>query len=372
MAPLNQEAIRSLASFKSVPERPVVSVYLDVDGRRWPRFADCESRLERLVRDADDRVSVERTSASEDLRRVLNHVRGGLDRTRTRGLAVFASADELWEVFELPVRVKDQVVVNQSPHVRQLERVVDTYPGFGVLLADRQRARMFVYELNQLVDRSELFDELPRHPDDAGDRDRGHERSRLEAAAHQHLKRAAHIAFEVWKQHPFDHLILAAAPELVNELEANLHSYLKDRVAARINVPAGASEPEITASAMVVEEQVERGREAAVVDRLRSAAAAGRGAVVGLPAVLSALAERRVESLVVSDGYEVAGWRCGGCSQLAAKGRTCTVCGQEMELVEDVIEEAVEDALLQSCHVEVCVDNADLDVIGRIGALLRF
>jgi hypothetical protein len=43
-----------------------------------------------------------------------------------------------------------------------------------------------------------------------------------------------------------------------------------------------------------------------------------------------------------------------------------------MDHVDDIIEEAVEQALLQSCHVEVCVGNADLDVAGRIGALLRF
>ena len=29
-------------------------------------------------------------------------------------------------------------------------------------------------------------------------------------------------------------------------------------------------------------------------------------------------------------------------------------------------------ALAQSCHVEICVDNPDLDVMGRIGALLRY
>ena len=43
-----------------------------------------------------------------------------------------------------------------------------------------------------------------------------------------------------------------------------------------------------------------------------------------------------------------------------------------MELVDDVVEEAIEAALAQSCRVEVCRDNADLDVLGRVGALLRF
>jgi len=43
-----------------------------------------------------------------------------------------------------------------------------------------------------------------------------------------------------------------------------------------------------------------------------------------------------------------------------------------MERADDVVEEAVQQALNQSVHLEVCRDNADLDVLGRIGALLRF
>ena len=40
--------------------------------------------------------------------------------------------------------------------------------------------------------------------------------------------------------------------------------------------------------------------------------------------------------------------------------------------VADVVEEAVDLALPQSCRVDVCIGNADLDVIGRVGALLRY
>lgn len=373
MALLNEESIRTLASFKA-PDRPVVTAYLDVDGKRWPKYADVESRFDRLVRDASDAVgSNGHVAAAGDLQRIQGHLRAGMDRSRTRGLAIFSCGDALWEVHELPVRVKDQLVVNETPHVRQLEGIIDNYKGFGLLLADKQRTRMFVFELNELVDKSEVFEALPRHPDDAGDRDRGHERGDLDAtAAHQHVKRAAQLAFDVWKLHPFDHLILSAGPEIAHELEADLHSYLKERIRARVNIPASASEAVIVEAVLDVEEQVERDREAAMVRRMREAAASGRGGVAGLEATLAAMSERRVDTLVVSDGFEAEGWRCDACGVLASKGRTCPTCGEEMHHVDDVVEEAVEQALLQSCHVEMCVGNADLDVAGRIGALLRF
>jgi peptide subunit release factor 1 (eRF1) len=94
--------------------------------------------------------------------------------------------------------------------------------------------------------------------------------------------------------------------------------------------------------------------------------------VVGLGPVLGALLERRVETLLVSAGFETSGWRCPRCAALAERGRTCPVCSAKMDLVDDVVEQAVADAVLRSCRVVTCVDSADLDVMGRIGALLRY
>jgi len=74
----------------------------------------------------------------------------------------------------------------------------------------------------------------------------------------------------------------------------------------------------------------------------------------------------------VSHGYSETGWHCGACDALADVGRACPRCGAEMAHLDDVVEEAIEQALTQGCRVEVCVDNADLDCVGRIGALLRF
>ena len=43
-----------------------------------------------------------------------------------------------------------------------------------------------------------------------------------------------------------------------------------------------------------------------------------------------------------------------------------------MHPVDDVVAHAVDLALTQSCSVDVCRADADLDVLGRIGALLRY
>ena len=128
----------------------------------------------------------------------------------------------------------------------------------------------------------------------------------------------------------------------------------------------------IRTAALEVEERIEQNKQGALVDRVREAVGAGSGGAAGLEPVLTALAERRVDTLVVSDGFEAPGWRCDQCQLLAVKGRQCPVCGKPMTQASDVVEEAIEDTLTQSGKVSVIKANADLDVMGRIGALLRF
>ena len=126
------------------------------------------------------------------------------------------------------------------------------------------------------------------------------------------------------------------------------------------------------AAAEAVEANVERRREAAMVGRLKEAAATGRRGITGLAATLRALSERRVERLLVSKGYQEQGWRVPGTSALAVVGPRHPDSGAAMERVEDVVEDAIEEAINQGVPVTICVADADLDVMGRIGALLRY
>src|SRR5436305_1587680 len=361
---LSGDVVRRLAAFTGAG--PVATCYLDVDGRRYVRPHDYELEFERMLRPVREREP-------RALKRMEDYVKGGFDRSHTRGLALFWGAvDDLWQPLHLRVPVRNQFVINQHPQVRQLEAVIERAERFAVLLADRQRARLFVFQLGQLVDWSERFDRLPRHEDDGGDMVKDQMRDHVDSATRRHLLRTAQAAFELFQESGFDRLLLGAPADIAGPLERTLHPYLRDRIAARLGVPVSAREDEVREAAVVAEEQVLRTREAADVDRLRAAAGMRDGAAVGLDDVLKALVERRVDTLLLSDGFESPGWRCSSCGFLATRGPSCPVCSTRMAQAEDVVEEAVQEALNQSVHLEVCRENADLDVLGCIGALLRF
>lgn len=376
MSAITEAEIRDLAGYKG-QLAPVTSCYLDVDGRRYIRPHDYQLHLDAMLRKARDRwVDGDRTtraSVESDLQRIADYAKGSLDRSRIRGVAMFScSAHDFWRAVELPVPVRNRLVVNHTPYVRELEAAVEQYDRFAVLLADRQRARLFLFELGELVEKQEQFDRLPRHDDDRGDWSRDHVADHTAALAHRHFRRAAQAAFDFYRQQGFDHLIIGVPEELAGELQNELHSYLRERIAARVNVAVGARDDEIRHAALEVEAKVERSKEAAAVQRLRDAVGASSGGVAGVEPVLEALVARRVDTLLVSEGFETPGWRCPSCAHVGTRGRACPVCAQLMDRVDDVIEEAVEEGLAQRCRVHVCRDNADLDVLGRIGALLRF
>lgn len=380
MEVLSAELVQRLARWRGGHEHGVITLYLNVDGKENIRPEDYLAHLDALIRDAISKDK--RPEVAQTLARTSEFVAGEFERQNFRGLAVFADPYDLWEVVALPVPVEDHLVVNMTPHVRQLETVLDEYEPTGVLMTDRQRARLMVIELGRVVEREEIIDPLPRHDDDKGDWRKDHVKTHANESAQQHFRHSAMAMFDLYQRHHFNHLVLCVADEMSGDVKRQLHDYLQQKLVGCTALQMTASDDEIISMAHEMTQLEERRREGQYVDRLRAAVSTAgpsgkpttesSSAVAGLDPTLEAIYEKRVDTLLISQGFVAEGWRCTDCSYIATVGRKCRMCGSAMILVEDVIEEAVGDALGQKCKVEFCSDNADLDVMGRIGALLRF
>ena len=155
-------------------------------------------------------------------------------------------------------------------------------------------------------------------------------------------------------------------------MEDALHPYLRERLRERTTLAVGDPVETIRAAVMAAETDLERRREAGLIDELRGRLGRDDRATAGRPRPRAPWPGRRVERLLVSGGYHEEGWSCAGCGTLAKVGPTCPRCGTAMREEQDVVAAAIDDALAASCRVDVCDRSADLDVLGRIGALLRF
>jgi peptide subunit release factor 1 (eRF1) len=113
-------------------------------------------------------------------------------------------------------------------------------------------------------------------------------------------------------------------------------------------------------------------REKKLVKTLLGAQASGGHAVVGLDDTLQAISNRRVQTLVISDGFRIPGFVDHNSGFVVANLTKSPLSDKELTAVEDVIDSAFTLSLNQGAHVEVIRDDPELEKAGKIGALLRF
>jgi peptide chain release factor subunit 1 len=354
MAHLDRELLRRLAAWGS-DRPPVSSFYLNVDGRRFPRKQDYEVRAEelchRLRQDAARLPRDHRRSVEADGDRFLAFVRD-LERGQTRAVALFsATAGGLWEEVLVPRPLPDRVTVAPQPYLLPLEALLETYESFCTVLVDREKARVFYAALGRIEEETDVFDEVPGWHDQGGWSQARFQRH-IEAHVQDHLRRVADLLLAYSRRRPFDHLILAGPEELLPQFERELHDYLRRRVAARTTLPMGATPAEVLERSLRVEEEVEARREREAVEEVLAQAAAGQNAVLGFQAVLEALNEGRVRTLVVPFDLAREGVRCFGCGWLDLQGETCPACGGALEAVPDLVDAAVAAALRRGARVQ--------------------
>ena len=384
MAQLDEELLRKIAAWET-NGLPVTSLYLDVDGRRWPRRSQYVRRAQDMIDDACREAEAQggdaHGSALGDKQRLESFVSEEFERSgRVQGLAAFScSGAGLWEAIQVPQPVRDVARVLPGPYLVPLEAVLELAETFCTTIVDRARARIFASRLGEIEETSSVLDEVPGQHDQGGWAQARLQRH-VEDHVQRHLKRVAEALLKLYEARPFDHLVLAGPEEAVAELERELHDYVGRRVLARIVLPITASTDEVLEKAVELERELEARREREAVERVVSEARAETGrAMAGVVDTLAALEASRVGTLVVTTGLQAAGIRCTSCGHLAAQGERCELCGSEVVQVPDLVEEAVEVALERHCRVESVPSSKDaprwvkdLESLGGIGALIRF
>jgi peptide chain release factor subunit 1 len=374
---VDHSAVRKLARWN--PDGiPITSVYLTVDGRRYPRKSDYEIRLDDLLRRGRAQAEGEGLSKEAlrsvmgDLEAIGSFVRDEFERGDTRGLALFsADAAGLWEEVRLPRPVRDRATVASAADILPLEQVLETYHPMCLALVDFEKARLFLSELGRVEEVTHFIDDVPGRHDQGGWSQMRMQRH-VDDHRQRHLKRVAEALFRLLKASPFDSLVLAGPAEAHLDLEHTLHPYLRERIRASVTLTVTASLDEVAARCLEVEEEQERTKEAAKVEALRGAAESGGKAVTGLPGTLAAVAEGRAAEILVGLDLSAPGFSCPKCGRLSERGTRCPACGSTMEAVADVVEEAVARAVRQGSRVETIVHPDGLARYGGIGALLRF
>jgi len=282
-----------------------------------------------------------------------------------RAVAVFACQPAgLLEVVSLRHPLDSRVVLDRTAYVEPLvhEGAAERW---CVLLANSRVARLFTGDGEKLVETDRIEDDVHSRHEKGGWSQGNYQRS-VDKDKLDHLQHTADVAFELYKRQGFDRLLVGAPEELMPELEGRLHSYLRERLAGRLSCDVEhSSVEEVRACAGEPIAEHARRTEREALDRLTEGVGRGERGVGGLPRVLDALNEARVETLLIDRGFSVSGFQddAGLLYAAALPG------GQP---VEDVVEKAIEKAIEQSANVLGVRYHDDLGPLGKIGAILRY
>ena len=187
-----------------------------------------------------------------------------------------------------------------------------------------------------------------------------------------HVKHAGEELFKLFKRGVAQRLIIGCPDEMRGEVENTLHSYLRERIAGKLDIDVKANSRRGRARGGR-DHRARRARARAPL--ARPPAERGWGATTarrrGLADTLEALNEQRVEALLVPTASAPrATCRRGPTSFPRRPGESPT--GEELQRRDDVIESAMERALEQSAEVVVVRHHPDLEALGSIAAVLRF
>ncbi len=368
----------------------VVSCYLKLEPRDRAR-GKYQIKLKNRIKqrqtalDALDVSRSEREVIDRDLQRVREYLDDSTNLPMGRGIAIFSCEPlGLFEALSLPHVFRSRLVVDRSPLVRELVALHDEFGLVHCAVSDRTSARFFrvtAFGVQELTGRSPGA--TPRagkfHGTRAG---AGHGGSVAGAGEHnfnrriqkekdRHYADVAERLLELNQSEGARGVVIGGNGSDANALIPHLHPYVrKDLLGTTKLNPKNATPSEVMDAVLAVRRDTERDWEDQHIARLNDGLGTG-WAVTGAEETLRALSMGQVRTLLVDPTAALGGYRCKDSGRLTIVEGTCSDEGGAQS-VPDIIDEAIEDALRQSCHVQVVENKEARSSIDCLAALLRF
>ncbi len=381
---IHKEDLKRIAGF-SANGSLVVSLYLDVDGAKYPRIQDYERELHGLEKKAEDQwlngdqeISKEKKVAlKKDLKKINSFVTGKWHRQGHKGLAIFSCVEAgFWEVYEFPVGLTSALTIGHEPHTVKLTALMDEHKRFCVVSVNRNKSRFFTVYLGGIEEHHGVLidDSVPdqvKEGEWAGLRQSRIARH-IEDHVQRHLKEVARLTYNFFLGHNFDLLVVAGHKELIPRFESLLHPYLKERLAGEFQAEPDAPLSEIIKRGLLVEKDFRVHEEQLLFERLNEENHKGGLGVVGLKPTIDALMRGQADTLLLAADSSVSGFICQKDRCLSLESGGCRVCGEALSPSKDIVEDMVQIALVQNVKIEHLSHVEKFRAEAKYGALLRF
>jgi len=354
-----------------------LTMYLDVDqnkqsNRRQGYVVQAEALLKTLKsqQTRSDRLD---TACRQAMSLVRN-----MKPTGKAALIVVHPETKLRELVQTEIPFPAGAHWRRGAFLRPVVEAMDEHERYGVVLTDNQRARLFTVFMGEITEHEDLFSETGQRTRSLGaDQMRSQKRrdQRHQEEVASHAKRVIDALHDLALRAPFDRLIVGGTPkatgQLVRMLPTRLHGKLVDTVSMRV----GGSQQEILNKILAVQQKMERGREVEIVDGVLAELHDRGKAVAGLAAVLDAVNQGRVWTLIYGKDFTARAGECSNCSAYSPHANgPCVYCGEEVHPLPQPIDRVTQSVLEIGGRVEVVDGEAKkkLEKPGGIAAMLRY
>jgi peptide subunit release factor 1 (eRF1) len=358
----------------------VTSFYLAADKSRMPK-KEIQAALKNLLSDGEARIAAleaakdRKDALLADLDKIRDYVENSFSSLNSQGLAVFsASRSGFWQALELPHAPRNRLIFDKSFYIRPLSAIIERYRKICVLLLGRRDAVWYEVFMGGIKPLDTLKSDVPARVREGGYS--GYEEKRIDrhidAILQDHYKKVARRTLELFKNDSFDWLFIGCADNQYPDLVSHLHTYLKDRAAARVKARPSDSQAQVLKLAEAEEARLHQAEEEETVRRLIAGLESGGRAVSGLRPTLARINQFEVQTLVVTHNFSKPGFVCPQHRFLYLDETKCPVCQKKNEPVADVVDEAVEAVLKHNGRVKHVAPPSKLDHYGHIGAFLKY
>ena len=363
----SEKDLKSLLDYSS--DGRVLSVYLNTD----PTVVQTEAakiQLRNLLKTVD---------LPEDVQVVEQFINFEYDWTG-KGLAVFSNhSADFFHTYQFGVSVPDKVFIADRPAVRPLVRLTDTFMGWGVVLVDKQGARLFSFDFGELKEMEEITgDEVKQTKRGGGNAMHGRmggsdPSGKVENIIERNIKDVIEYATEFFKRYHIRRIMIGGTDDNIARFKDELPKAWQSLVVSEFSMSMTAGHQEVleqaTRVALAAQERISQ----ALVNQAITLAAKGSNGVTGLIDTLNAIHEGRVKTLLVLQDFEESGFRCSGCGYLTVQElETCPFCKASFDRIDNAVELAIQETLIKNAEAKVLEENEALATAGHIAAILRY
>jgi hypothetical protein len=282
-------------------------------------------------------------------------------------VAIFACEDlGLFEALPLPCSLPERSVVATRPHVRPLLAVLQRFPDYRVVVADRRHGWVLSVSGDRVHTVADPASEAPRSPGFGGwhGLKAHHVQERVMQLARHHYRDIAAI-LEQADAGDHEPLVIGGHQDAIGHLLQLLPPALRADFAGSFAGDAQALTPaQVRQLATPVIDLWTARRERELAEEVIDAAPS-RLAVIGLHSCLAAVNAGAAALLLVPDEGMVPGFECGRCGALSTSGDDCPDWGAAARVVPDLLEEMASRTLDDGGQV-VAVRDASIDAAARL------